>query len=832
MHSYLALIQAVNRGRIPVYPDLGNGGRTMLRRFRFLALCAVLAACTRGAVDRPSVSAASTLSQSRALAAGMPGHIASHGLASAGFVSAGFASAPDRGQLLVYPGRQVVRRDGAYTWHRAELSEEHALRAIAGGRLRVVTPQGKVLDVMYDRHEEHPSGDWTWIGHLAGDKGAQTILTFGAQAAFGSIAQPDKPPLRLAMRGGVSWLVETDPAKIAGIVNAATRPQRPDYLVVAKSDLPRTSTATPAQPASAPLGAPAAAANGSAITTIDVVLGYTPGFVSDNGGTTSAAVTRLNYLVDVTNAAYQNSRVNAKVRLVKTLQVDYTDLSSNDSTLEKLTGYKAGVGDVAPDPAFNALRSAREQYGADLVSLVRKFYDPEHDGCGIAWLIGGGQQGIQPGQGWDYLGYSVVSDGTDQGIDGKTYYCRDETLAHELGHNMGSAHDKEAAKGADGVLNPSDYGAYLYSFGYKTTATQGNFYTVMAYGDKGQTGYRVFSNPGLTFCGGYACGIANVTDNARSLNQTSPTVATFRATIVAEPARKVLRDIDGDGRSDFLMHSSSFNRFGWWRMNGAVIQQGVSIASGAGYSPLGTGDFNGDGKGDLMWLRDADRLLLIQVSNGNGFVNVYQGTLAAGWNVVGAADIDGDGRSDVLLHNPTARQFQYWLMDGGIVMSTRTISGVGAGYEIVGHGDVNADGKADLLWTSAARDLYLWLGNGTGFSSARIADYGSGYTVVGLADIDGDGKSDILFHNPGARVFQYRLMQGFSSVGSRSIGGIGSGYSVVAYGDYNGDGKADIAWSSPISRAFYLWLGNGATFTSSYVASYPSGWQPAPPANR
>src|SRR3546814_2862274 len=74
--------------------------------------------------------------------------------------------------------------------------------------------------------------------------------------------------------------------------------------------------------------------------------------------------------------------------------------------------------------------------------LVRAFRTPENAGCGIAWLIGGGETGIV--QADAPFGYSVVSGGTDldEGDD-NTYFCREETLAHELGHNMGQAHNDE-----------------------------------------------------------------------------------------------------------------------------------------------------------------------------------------------------------------------------------------------------------------------------------------------------------------------------------------------------------------------------------------------------
>jgi len=769
---------------------------------RWILACGMVAALAACSSKRDDVDVAWAASRPAGTSAAMQAFATSAVLPPA----AGFASSPDRGAVAEYRV-EAGRRQGAYTWYPSRISEQHALRAIVDGQLRITSPTGAQLSYRYERHIEHASGDWTWIGRLEGGKAnEEAVITFGAKAVFGSLSETGKPALQLAMRDGASWLVETDAAVLKQANRASTDPRRQDYFVPRKRIATGSAAAAAADGADAPKAGP---------TVVDLVIGYTAGFASAQGGA-SAARTRLNFLVDVTNQAYSNSQINAQIRLVHAMQVSYADATDNGTALEELTGFRAPSTQLPPAPAFSALRAARDQYGADLVSLVRKFSEPENGGCGIAWMIGGDLQGVEPTD--DYFGYSVVSDGSDG-----NRFCAPESLAHELGHNMGSAHDD---------ANSDSSGAFAYSYGYKTSQPNGTgFHTVMAYGDDGQPGMRIFSNPRISTCLGLPCGTA-AADNARSLSQTTPVVASFRSTVVLPSVRRVTRDIDGDGRSDFLMYSGSMNRFAWWRMNGASIQQGLWVATGAGYTPIGTGDFNGDGKSDLMWWHAASRRLVLQVSNGASFVNVFQGTFTAGWNIAGAADVTGDGKSDVLLHNPTTREFEYLAMNGGTVVSIRTIGGVGAGYRIAGYGDVNADGKADVLWTSAARDLYIWASNGETFTSARVGDYGSGFNVVGLADIDGDARSDILFHNPNTRIFHYRLMRGFSSLGSRSIGGVGAGYSIAAYGDYNGDGKADLAWANPGTRLVYVWTGNGTIFASNYTGTYPSGWQPAPPANR
>src|SRR5690606_17423044 len=194
--------------------------------------------------------------------------------------------------------------------------------------------------------------------------------------------------------------------------------------------------------------------------------------------------------------------------------------------------------------------------------------------------------------------------------------------------------------------------------------------------------------------------------------------------------------------------------------------------------------------------------------------------------VVGASrnDVDADGSSDLLFHNGTTRQFSYRIMDGRTVDRAELIGGVGRGYTVAATGDFNGDGKADVVWTSAARDIYFWTGNGNTFSSRKVGTYPSGWKIVGAGDVDGDGKSDLLFHNAATRQFSYRIMNGNTQKRSALISGVGKGYSVAATGDFNGDGKVDIVWTSS-RRDIYFWIGNGNGFTSTKVGTYPSGWK-------
>lgn len=501
----------------------------MKLRIGACALVVALAGCSGGNPE-------SSVAAMRGVAATQSSGTLPTALPLARAIGTSIANAPDRGALLSYPNQaKAAKQEGAYTWYPTAISEAHAFKAVATGEMTVPSPDGSQVKLRYERHVEEIDGNWTWIGRVVGgDPMQEAIITFGEKAVFGSIPQANgKPALSLQTRNGSVFAVQTDPSKVVSATKGHVDMMIPEAAALRSSMGAAVSQSAPVSQGATMVAqsAPQTAAN-----TIDVAIGYTPEFATANGGASGAA-TRLVFLIQVGNQAFVNSDVNGYLRIVHALQVSYTNTNSNQAALSELTGSN-GQSTVTIPASLAPLRTARDQYGADIVVLVRKFNTPENDGCGIAWLNGANQTDITAADApW---GYAVISDGYDQGTDGKTYYCADETLVHEAAHLMGSAHDRANSTNSSGGLQ---YGRYAYSFGYKTAAAAGNFYTVMAYGDTGQISHRIFSTPLKNTCGAnanLACGVANSEDNARSLNQTIPVVATFRATVVPFSAAAAL----------------------------------------------------------------------------------------------------------------------------------------------------------------------------------------------------------------------------------------------------------------------------------------------------
>ncbi|HEV8693337.1 MAG TPA: FG-GAP-like repeat-containing protein [Lysobacter sp.] len=763
----------------------------MTIRYVVIGLALVLAACSSDSDKVLTASGAkAALPRSNSIA------VAHGGIAAR---TSSFAMLPDRGNLIGYLA-SAPQKEGLTTWHRADVSEEHALRAIATGKLRMTTPDGQTLEYRYLRHVEYPNGNWTWIGELPGVPGRQAIITFGERAAFGQFGRPGAEPLQLTVRNGVAWMVEVPPKAWRGVEALAGQT---DYLL--PPELIKQAAATKQAAAVSRESLTAAAT-----PTVDVALGYTAGFASRLGGQ-SQAITRLTQLVAITNQAYVSSHLTAQVRLVRTMQVSYPDNTKNDTALSELSG-SDGSSSVAIPASLLPLRQARDQYGADLVSLVRNFNEPENAGCGIAWLIGGGSTAITTADApW---GYSVVSDGSDGG-----FFCREETLAHELGHNMGQAHNVEDS--GDDAAHPYP-GAHPYSYGYREASATG-FFTIMAY-RAGDSQYSIpyFANPNVTYQS-RPTGVANASDNVRSMAQTMPLIATFRSTVI--PLGKPDTDFDGDGRSDILWRGANGANALWpsadasqWQVLGGVADLNWKI--------VGVGDFDGDGRSDILWRNAADGRNSLWKSANSATGQTLTAVADLNWKVVGVGDFDGDDKSDILWRNSADGRNSLWRSASSATGVTLTAV-ADLNWKIVGAGDFDGDGKSDILWRNSAdgrNSLWKSASAATGVTLAAVADLN--WKVVGVADFDGDGRSDILWRNSADG--RNSLWKSANSATGQTLTPLADlNWRVAGAADFDGDGKADIFWRNFSTGANALWKSANSA-TGQVLTSSDLGWVAAP----
>jgi hypothetical protein len=91
-----------------------------------------------------------------------------------------------------------------------------------------------------------------------------------------------------------------------------------------------------------------------------------------------------------------------------------------------------------------------------------------------------------------------------------------------------------------------------------------------------------------------------------------------------------------------------------WLMNGTTVTT-IAMMSPSKIADLtwtvsGVGDFNGDGKSDLLWRRD-DGSLAVWFMNGVNLATVAvfdPGAIDPAWQIASIADANGDGKPDII----------------------------------------------------------------------------------------------------------------------------------------------------------------------------------------
>jgi len=246
-------------------------------------------------------------------------------------------------------------------------------------------------------------------------------------------------------------------------------------------------------------------------------------------------------------------------------------------------------------------------------------------------------------------------------------------------------------------------------------------------------------------------------------------------------------DFDGDGRPDLVISSlvDGKRRMSLLRGDG---RGGLTTAFTTEISsvPRFAGDFDGDGRDDLL---DVGGKIFHGSPDGTfssmtipplDFINSSRGAVA---------DFDGDGKSDLVYSSPT-----------GIVIATGA-SGMTSRIMVAGFfspsglkvADVNGDGRPDVLFSVNSTGLNVALNHGGTFSG-WIPTNGWVTDSVALGDVDGDGLPDILTAGRGEGMYFHANSDGTYAPGQRFMTNTFAwNYGVFAVADFNGDGMSDVA---------------------------------------
>ncbi|WP_091037512.1 VCBS repeat domain-containing M23 family metallopeptidase [Microbacterium oxydans] len=230
---------------------------------------------------------------------------------------------------------------------------------------------------------------------------------------------------------------------------------------------------------------------------------------------------------------------------------------------------------------------------------------------------------------------------------------------------------------------------------------------------------------------------------------------------------------------------------------------GLGAGGGGGY------DINSDGHDDVLG-GDTD----MTAYYGNGAGGLTGQTLGSGWGTTTAivrGDFNGDGNGDIVTVRNDGNQWFY----RGNGASSFNPTQVGHGWAnmslITGGADFNSDGRADIVARAADGNLYAYRGNGSGSfpEPLKIGNNWSGITAAVAGYFNGDAYGDIIARNSAGLLFLY-AGTGYGIGAGTQIGNGWNGMSVITGGgDYNTDGKADII-ARDASGNLLLYPGTGS----------------------